>query len=253
MAGVTHVAKGFAGPSPGRAPVVLGGPFSAGHWNTAPRESTLFLPKRGWRRCRAMPGGLPQQPPPHLLMEPGGSGKGDGLFLHLRVHLHFTQISALDQFLPSGLMDGLFEQLLQPLRPHPFAPFHQEGRMEGKAVPEIGETPKILPTGILRNPLHHRLVALVEGALEIMPAHFQTDRPSRTGLSGMDHCTETELDHLSVDLMGNLVKAPFPTQNLIGVRLKPFQPVLGIFRGRIAPAFGLISHDPGGFTPCIFK
>ena len=196
---------------------------------------------------------LSHQPNAHLVIEPGVGGKGDGFFLHRGVRVHLVQVAPLDQLLPFGHLDGLGGQFFPALRTNAVAEFHQGSVIERQLVLEVLEAAKVLPAGILNKPLHHRLVALVEGVLEIMQAHHQTDRRSRPALAGAVERAKRVLEYLPFELAGKLVKGMFPIQNLIQMRLEQFQFGLGLFRGHKSPAFGLIFHDPGDFMPSIFQ
>ena len=94
------------------------------------------------------------------------------------------------QFQLQRRVDGLRKQFLNAFLANCLAELDKRGGIAGQAVLKIGRTGEILPGGSFTPPLHHRLIALVEGVLQIQQRNQNTKRNSgATRRAGCRHDT----------------------------------------------------------------
>jgi len=167
---------------------------------------------------------------PRLVIQPSVRGKRDRLLLHGRVYDRPGDVRSPQQVLPLRRRDRFLEQLLQPVRPHALAPPDQGRRIQRKVVLEILEPAEVLPVRILQELLHHALVALPVGVLEVVQADQKPDRqPRPADLLDVERA-ELVLENAPVDLPGQIEERVTGVEDVVEARAEHVGLVPGVGR-----------------------
>ena len=119
--------------------------------------------------------------------------------------------------LPLSGLQGLGKKLFHLPRADPLAPAHQRTRIERQAMNEELKTAKIHPVAIFQQFGHHRLVALVEGMLQIVQSDHRSGWQCGSAPVGTQ-LAELAVEHRPVDWTGQheqwmlTVKDPVPSE-----------------------------------------
>ena len=92
---------------------------------------------------------------------------------------------------------------------------------------KVLKSAEVLPIGVLQKTVHGRLVALIEGMLQIVQPNDQTGRQTRTTNVLHEQRTEPLVENGPVDLIGKLEEGMLSVENLIQTGTKQIS--LGLF------------------------
>lgn len=139
-------------------------------------EGPLAQPLVGLTKIDARSLCQPYQDAAGLVIKPGIGRKGNSLFLNRGIDVDPLQVLLGHVLFALGRFDGPLEKLLHPFRANALAPLDQGSRVERELVLEVLKPAEVLPVTVLDELRHYRLVADVEGMLEVVEADQEPNR-----------------------------------------------------------------------------